>query len=137
VLGRVFASPRVASCFASGAVFSRNLPRMGVELKGKVAVESKKRRRPLAARDVSVFKKDEQVGEGTYGQVWKAKDTETNEIVALKKVRMDNEREGFPLTAIREIKLLKMLSHENIVKLKEIVTGALVVSRSGGLDCNT
>lgn len=43
--------------------------------------------------------------------------------MALKKVRMDNEREGFPLTAIREIKLLKTLHHENIVTLKEIVTG--------------
>uniref|UniRef100_A0A6T6PG10 Protein kinase domain-containing protein n=1 Tax=Rhodosorus marinus TaxID=101924 RepID=A0A6T6PG10_9RHOD len=97
---------------------------MGEELKSKAVVERKKRRRPLAARDVSVFEKHEQVGEGTYGQVWKAKDTETNKIVALKKVRMDNEREGFPLTAIREIKLLKMLNHENIVKLKEIVTDA-------------
>lgn len=48
----------------------------------------------------------------------------TNELVALKKVRMDNEREGFPLTAIREIKLLKTLHHENIVTLKEIVTGS-------------
>jgi cyclin-dependent kinase 12/13 len=57
-------------------------------------------------------------------QVWSAKDKLTNELVALKKVRMDNEREGFPLTAIREIKLLKTLHHENIVTLKEIVTGS-------------
>jgi cyclin-dependent kinase 12/13 len=59
-----------------------------------------------------------------YRQVWSAKDKLTNELVALKKVRMDNEREGFPLTAIREIKLLKTLHHENIVTLKEIVTGS-------------
>ncbi|KAA8495111.1 Cyclin-dependent kinase C-1 [Porphyridium purpureum] len=50
-------------------------------------------------------------------------DDEPSDMVALKKVRMDNEREGFPLTAIREIKLLKTLHHENIVNLKEIVTG--------------
>ncbi|RZC65155.1 hypothetical protein C5167_008845 [Papaver somniferum] len=43
-------------------------------------------------------------------------------IVALKKIRMDNEREGFPITAIREIKILKKLHHENVIKLKEIVT---------------
>ena len=44
------------------------------------------------------------------------------EIVALKKVRMDNEKEGFPITAIREIKILKSLDHKNVIKLKEIVT---------------
>ncbi|ONM23207.1 Cyclin-dependent kinase C-2 [Zea mays] len=51
-----------------------------------------------------------------------AKETGTNEIVALKKIRMDNEREGFPITAIREIKILKKLHHQNVIKLKEIVT---------------
>jgi len=75
------------------------------------------------SRDVSAFEFLEQVGEGTYGQVWKARDSKTGDYVALKKVRMDNEREGFPLTAIREIKLLKTLHHRNIVNLKEIVTG--------------
>ena len=43
-------------------------------------------------------------------------------IVALKKVRMDNEKEGFPITAIRDIKILKTLDHKNIIKMKEIVT---------------
>ncbi|KAL5677863.1 hypothetical protein ACJX0J_013994, partial [Zea mays] len=55
-------------------------------------------------------------------QVYMAKETGTNEIVALKKIRMDNEREGFPITAIREIKILKKLHHQNVIKLKEIVT---------------
>lgn len=73
-------------------------------------------------RSVDCFEKVEQVGEGTYGQVYKAKDRETGEIVALKRVRMDNEKEGFPVTAIREIKILKVLNHKNIVRLKEIVT---------------
>lgn len=41
--------------------------------------------------------------------------------VALKKIRMDNEKEGFPITAIREIKLLKSLNHENVICLREIV----------------
>eukprot|EP00882_Tetradesmus_deserticola_P033893 GHRQ01038751.1.p1 GENE.GHRQ01038751.1~~GHRQ01038751.1.p1 ORF type:complete len:350 (+),score=162.66 GHRQ01038751.1:859-1908(+) len=41
--------------------------------------------------------------------------------VALKMIRMDNEKEGFPITAIREIKLLSTLKHENIVNLREIV----------------
>lgn len=46
--------------------------------------------------------------------------------MALKKIRMKNENEGFPITAIREIKILKELDHANIVQLKEIV-----VSKSG------
>eukprot|EP00854_Cymbomonas_tetramitiformis_P021700 gene21700-26101_t len=69
-----------------------------------------------------VYEKIEQIGEGTYGQVYTARERETNEIVALKKVRMDNEKEGFPITAIREIKILKSLSHKNVVRLKECVT---------------
>ena len=44
------------------------------------------------------------------------------QMVALKRVRMDTEHEGFPLTAIREIKILKQLNHKNIVRLLEIVT---------------
>ncbi|XP_022880663.1 cyclin-dependent kinase C-1-like [Olea europaea var. sylvestris] len=51
-----------------------------------------------------------------------AREKGTGEIVALKKIRMDNEKEGFPITAIREIKILKKLQHENVIKLKEIVT---------------
>lgn len=43
-------------------------------------------------------------------------------LVALKKVRLDNEKEGFPITAVREIKILKQLNHQNIVKLLDIVS---------------
>jgi len=42
--------------------------------------------------------------------------------MALKKVRLENEKEGFPITAVREIKILRQLDHPNIVKLTEIVT---------------
>ncbi|XP_074557486.1 cyclin-dependent kinase C-2-like [Curcuma longa] len=74
------------------------------------------------SRGVDCFEKLEQIGEGTYGQVYMARETRTGEIVALKKIRMDNEREGFPITAIREIKILKKLHHQNVIQLKEIVT---------------
>jgi cyclin-dependent kinase 12/13 len=64
-----------------------------------------------------------------------ARNRENSDIVALKKIRMENEKEGvknisshhsnlqFPITAIREIKILKELHHDNVVQLKEIVTG--------------
>ncbi|GAB1603554.1 cyclin-dependent kinase 12-like isoform X1 [Argonauta hians] len=73
-------------------------------------------------RCVDVFRKICQIGEGTYGQVYKAEDTFSGELVALKKVRLENEKEGFPITAVREIKILRQLNHPNIVNLKEIVT---------------
>ena len=62
-----------------------------------------------------------QVGEGTFGQVWKARNTSTGVVVALKKIRMEAERDGFPVTAMREIKLLQSLRHENIVSLYEMM----------------
>ncbi|KAF6241601.1 hypothetical protein HO173_000312 [Letharia columbiana] len=60
------------------------------------------------------------LGEGTFGEVHKAESRVTGQIVAMKKILMHNEKDGFPITAIREIKLLKMLSHPNILKLEEM-----------------
>mmetsp|Transcript_27119 Transcript_27119/g.38148 ORF Transcript_27119/g.38148 Transcript_27119/m.38148 type:complete len:388 (+) Transcript_27119:1037-2200(+) len=50
------------------------------------------------------------------------KDRDSGEIVALKRINTEQEENGFPITAIREVKILKALHHVNIVKLKEIVT---------------
>jgi len=61
------------------------------------------------------------IGEGTYGIVYKAIDKVTNEVVALKKIRLDHEDEGIPSTAIREISLLKEISHNNVCPLKNLV----------------
>lgn len=60
------------------------------------------------------------LGEGTFGEVYKARSIMTGRVVALKKILMHNEKHGFPITALREIKLLKMLSHPNILKLEEM-----------------
>ena len=64
----------------------------------------------------------ELVGEGTYGTVYKATHIESGNIVALKKVRTDNEKEGFPITAVREIKILNLLRHENVIDLLGIIS---------------
>jgi serine/threonine protein kinase len=48
--------------------------------------------------------------------VYKAKDTLTNDTVALKQIRLENEDEGIPSTAMREISILKELKHPNIVE---------------------
>jgi cell division cycle 2-like len=87
------------------------------------------------------------ISEGTYGIVWKARYIPTKEIVALKQIKFDVEdeqsttlsairgggdpnvafqkryKEGFPVTALREINVLLALSHENIVHVKEMVVG--------------
>jgi hypothetical protein len=62
-----------------------------------------------------------QVGEGTFGKVYKARNTVTGLYVALKRIRMESERDGFPVTAMREIKLLQSLRHNNIVQLYEMM----------------
>mmetsp|Transcript_12235 Transcript_12235/g.18315 ORF Transcript_12235/g.18315 Transcript_12235/m.18315 type:complete len:300 (-) Transcript_12235:17-916(-) len=61
------------------------------------------------------------IGEGTYGIVYKAKDKRTNETVALKRISFEVEGEGIPSTALREISLLHELRHENIVQLKDCI----------------
>lgn len=67
------------------------------------------------------YERQEKLGEGTYGIVYKCLDTVTNQIVALKKIRLEKEDDGVPSTAIREISLLKGLRHPNVVELKEII----------------
>lgn len=75
------------------------------------------------SRSVAEFEKLNRVGEGTYGVVYRARDTVSKKIVALKKVRMDKEKDGLPISSLREIKLLLNISHPNIVKLHEIAVG--------------
>ncbi|CAB3369542.1 Hypothetical predicted protein [Cloeon dipterum] len=67
------------------------------------------------------FQRIEKIGEGTYGIVYKARNVETNEYVALKKITLKPTGEGVPSTTIREIALLKGLKHDNIVSLMDIV----------------
>jgi len=83
--------------------------------------------RDWGERCVDMYKIVDKVGEGTYGEVYKATPPpemalEPGELLALKKVRLENEKEGFPITAVREIKILRQLKHKNIIKLREIVT---------------
>ena len=80
-----------------------------------------------SSRSAENYKKIDQVGEGTFGKVYKAQLEDPNDLLnhkifALKKILMDNEKEGFPITALREIMILKKLNHKNIIPLIEIVT---------------
>lgn len=62
------------------------------------------------------YEKVEKIGEGTYGVVYRARDRNTGVTIALKKIRLEQEEEGVPSTAIREISLLKELQHNNVVR---------------------
>ncbi|CEM02536.1 unnamed protein product [Vitrella brassicaformis CCMP3155] len=76
-------------------------------------------------RSVNIFKKLNKIDEGTYGVVFRAQNTETGEIVALKQIKYHEkqEKEGFPITSLREISILLNMQHENIVDVKEVVVG--------------
>lgn len=58
------------------------------------------------------------LGKGTYGSVYKAQKKDTNEFVAIKKIKLDVDSEGIPSTALREISILKKMRHPNIVGYK-------------------
>lgn len=74
-------------------------------------------------RSVEEFKHLNHIAEGTYGIVYRAQDKRTEEIVALKRLKMEKEREGFPITSLREINTLLKGQHPNIVTVREIVVG--------------
>lgn len=75
-------------------------------------------------RSVEEFECLNRIEEGTYGVVYRARDKKINEIVALKRLKMEKERDGFPITSLREINTLMKAQHENIVTVREIVVGS-------------
>lgn len=104
----------------------------------KISAETLKQQQPAApentvlrfpapewgpCRHVENFEKLNHIEEGSYGWVSRAKETATGEIVALKKLKMDNLNDGFPVTGLREIQTLMASRHGNIVKLREVVMG--------------
>jgi len=89
-------------------------------------------KRPLnmlqGCRSVDEFERLNKIDEGTYGIVFKARDKTTGEVAALKRVKMEKEVDGFPLTALREINILLSLDHPSIVNVNEVVVGSSVTS---------
>ncbi|GLC34170.1 hypothetical protein PLESTM_000165800 [Pleodorina starrii] len=75
-------------------------------------------------RSVDEYERLNRVSEGTYGVVFRARCKKTGRICALKKIKMEKERDGFPVTSIREINILLNLHHPNIVNVSEVVMGS-------------
>ena len=62
------------------------------------------------------------VGQGAYGKVFKARERTTGELVALKKIKSEHAQDGFPVTGLREVKLLQSLKHDNVITLREMIS---------------
>ncbi|KAG6576997.1 putative serine/threonine-protein kinase, partial [Cucurbita argyrosperma subsp. sororia] len=79
-------------------------------------------------RRADSFEKLDKIGQGTYSNVYRARDLDQKKIVALKKVRFDNlEPESVRFMA-REIHILRRLDHPNVIKLEGLVTSRMSCS---------
>ncbi|CAL8090480.1 unnamed protein product [Calicophoron daubneyi] len=79
--------------------------------------ELEKKARTVVVDD---YERLENIGQGTFGEVFKVRHKVTKEQFALKRLKIEQETEGFPVTALREIRILRSLSHENIVCLRDV-----------------
>jgi len=104
-------------------------PKKVVELVKVKKIMKRPKPRPVLPPDLQASKSvyfrkpgnESVIGSGTYGKVFKAVHVYTRTLVALKKIRMEGEKDGFPVTAVREIKLLQSLRHANVVSLREVM----------------
>ncbi|XP_018014773.1 cyclin-dependent kinase 11B isoform X2 [Hyalella azteca] len=78
----------------------------------------------MGCRSVDEFECLNRIAEGTYGVVYRAREKCNGTIVALKRLKMEKEKEGFPITSLREINTLLKGQHCNIVTVREIVVGS-------------
>ena len=69
------------------------------------------------------YEKLNKIGQGTYGVVYKARNIQTNEIMALKRIKIEKLKDGFPISSVREINILRTVHHPNIVEFKDVVVG--------------
>jgi cell division cycle 2-like protein len=74
-------------------------------------------------RSVEDYEKLNDIEEGAYGWVSRAKDSVTGKVVALKRLKMENAQDGIPVTGLREMQTLMDCEHVNIVALREVVVG--------------
>ncbi|XP_073317845.1 probable serine/threonine-protein kinase At1g54610 [Primulina huaijiensis] len=79
-------------------------------------------------RRANTFEKLDKIGQGTYSNVYKARDLITGKIVALKKVRFDNLDPETVRFMSREILVLRRLDHPNVIKLEGLVISRISCS---------
>lgn len=72
---------------------------------------------------ISDYERLNHIEEGSYGVVFRARHLPTGDIVAIKKLKLEKETNGFPITSLREIRTLMMARHENVVHVREVAVG--------------
>nr|QYW07105.1 cyclin-dependent kinase like 6 [Dimocarpus longan] len=82
----------------------------------------------LVPKSADSYDKLAKVGQGTYSNVYKARDRDTGKIVALKKVRFDTSEPASVRFMAREILVLQKLDHPNVIKLKGLATSRMQYS---------
>ncbi|GAA5847162.1 hypothetical protein JCM5353_004986 [Sporobolomyces roseus] len=66
------------------------------------------------------YSKDKKVGEGTYAVVYLGKEIKTGRKIAIKKIKVGQFKDGLDMSAIREVKFLRELSHPNVIQLVDV-----------------
>ena len=91
----------------------------------RFAVLPRRRTRALAPPRGSAVRYIGRQYNGTFAcfcrHVYLAQDRASGDLVALKKVKVESDKDGFPVTAVREMRVLQMIDHENVIRLREVV----------------
>ena len=77
-----------------------------------------------SAAQFKLWKRGQKLGEGTFGEVYIATHERTGETAALKKIKLECEDEGVPGTTLREVSLLKELTHPNVIQCAQPAAAA-------------
>eukprot|EP00928_Gymnodinium_smaydae_P048724 TRINITY_DN3261_c0_g5_i1.p1 TRINITY_DN3261_c0_g5~~TRINITY_DN3261_c0_g5_i1.p1 ORF type:complete len:497 (-),score=83.85 TRINITY_DN3261_c0_g5_i1:107-1597(-) len=119
------ASPPSDASGGGGSVASTSLPAHSNDVE-RPGVRRTARQLLEGCRLVDRFRKLNRIDEGTYGVVYRARDTVTGEVVALKQLKLSASKseEGFPHASLREVILLSKMDHPNVVCLREVVVGS-------------
>ncbi|KAK7056289.1 hypothetical protein VNI00_002842 [Paramarasmius palmivorus] len=64
--------------------------------------------------------KEQKVGEGTYAVVYRGREFTTGRKVAIKKIKVGQFKDGLDMSAIREVKYLRELKHQNVIELLDV-----------------
>jgi len=85
----------------------------------KIEIE-KKNKRKFDKNPINNYRKEKKIGEGTFAVVYEGVQLSTGRKVAIKKIKLGDFKDGFDMTAIREIKFLQELKHPNIIELIDV-----------------
>ncbi|KAH3902468.1 related to Serine/threonine-protein kinase BUR1 [Saccharomycodes ludwigii] len=110
-IGKIRQTPPILKDIKTGLEYIKLNPRPNYKLYG-------------VTKFSNCYKSDSLLGKGTFGEVYKGTHLETQRTVAIKKLIINAESDVFPITAEREIVILKQLNHKNVIKLIELIYDA-------------